>query len=151
MFWSLDSDDFTGEFCGQGKFPILKTVLSVLNEDDLTANMKTYTPTPDEKIIINEHKTTKKSKNRLTDAQKKSICPDGDGFYVNYESKCKDYYVCVFTDTDNANAQYLSCPEGLAFDKGLKACNFVDRVKCKGSRRKHKPIENSSNKPCTGN
>ena len=26
MIWSLDLDDFNGQFCGEGKFPLLATI-----------------------------------------------------------------------------------------------------------------------------
>lgn len=29
MIWSLDADDFTGQGCGRGKYPLLKTINNV--------------------------------------------------------------------------------------------------------------------------
>lgn len=26
MFWTLDQDDFSGTFCGKGRYPLLRTV-----------------------------------------------------------------------------------------------------------------------------
>ena len=46
MIWSLDFDDFNGAFCGQGKYPLLKTVKRTL--DNLQGPIKT----------IGIHKTT---------------------------------------------------------------------------------------------
>jgi len=85
----------------------------------------------------------------LSKSESRIYCPDGDGFYVNYDSKCKEYHVCLFTDTEFANAQFLSCPPGLAFDKDLKACNFKEMVKCKKTKSFNQPTNSHSNKyPC---
>ncbi len=31
MIWTLDMDDFRGEFCCQGKFPLIRTIKAVLH------------------------------------------------------------------------------------------------------------------------
>lgn len=31
MIWTLDMDDFRGQFCCQGKFPLIKTIKAVLH------------------------------------------------------------------------------------------------------------------------
>ena len=31
MVWSLDLDDFSGKFCGQGKYPLINTIKNALN------------------------------------------------------------------------------------------------------------------------
>lgn len=30
MFWALDLDDFTGEFCNEGKYPLMNTAVNLL-------------------------------------------------------------------------------------------------------------------------
>ncbi|XP_059164023.1 probable chitinase 10 [Physella acuta] len=37
MFWSLDQDDFSGTFCGQGKFPLLNTVKTLSGKDEISS------------------------------------------------------------------------------------------------------------------
>lgn len=129
MFWSLDSDDFTGDFCGQGKYPLIKSTLGVLKGEQLVGDVKAYTSTPDEKIKT-EEATNKKSQNLDTHEEILKLCPNGDGFYTNVASGCIEYHVCVFTKTPSANVQYLTCPDGLVFDSQLNACNFKNQVKC---------------------
>jgi GH18 family chitinase len=31
MIWTLDMDDFRGQFCCQGKFPLIRTIKAVLH------------------------------------------------------------------------------------------------------------------------
>ena len=33
MFWALDLDDFSGSFCGLGKYPLINSVKNQLNSD----------------------------------------------------------------------------------------------------------------------
>lgn len=49
MIWSLDMDDFTGEFCKQGKYPILTTINHFLNT-------KLKIKKPDAKVIWGSNK-----------------------------------------------------------------------------------------------
>lgn len=32
MVWALDMDDFAGSFCGQGRYPLIKTLQTELRE-----------------------------------------------------------------------------------------------------------------------
>ena len=32
MVWSFDLDDFAGQFCGKGKYPLLKTIAQSLRD-----------------------------------------------------------------------------------------------------------------------
>ncbi len=47
MFWSLDSDDFSGKHCDQGKYPLINAVKNVFNQkfDDLSTIAPTTTST----------------------------------------------------------------------------------------------------------
>ena len=38
MVWSLDLDDFTGSFCGNGKFPLINTIKSALMGSAINVN-----------------------------------------------------------------------------------------------------------------
>jgi len=44
MYWSLDLDDFTN-ICGNGKYPLIKTVKSILVNTTNTFRSSTMTPT----------------------------------------------------------------------------------------------------------
>ena len=136
MFWSLDSDDFNGEFCGQGKYPLIKSVLNIIqDEKEFQDIIKPYNYTADDKTMEIEVKYTNKHQHRKNKVNKVKFdslekCPNGDGFYTDFESECTEYHICIFSGTPDENVQYLKCPHNLAFDLNLKACNFKSMVKC---------------------
>lgn len=153
MFWALDSDDFSGNFCGQGKYPLIKSVLSVLTGDTSIADQaKAYTDTPLDKIKqIEAKRTTKKTLKHASTDDINNYCPNGDGYYPNYNSDCVEYHVCVHTGNEEANVQFLTCPDNLKFDAKLRACNFASRVDCKPKRRVRttkSPVANRSDRSC---
>ena len=54
-------------------------------------------------------------------------CPNGDGFYADVASNCKDYYLCIY---QGSSKMKYSCPQGLLFDMNSKSCNFPNAVTC---------------------
>ncbi|RMZ93814.1 putative chitinase 3, partial [Brachionus plicatilis] len=73
MFWALDLDDFNGTFCNEGKFPLINAVKNELHTD----NMKLTTQI-------------------VTTSSQNNPCPNGDGFYPDLSTNCKDYYLCLY-------------------------------------------------------
>lgn len=53
-------------------------------------------------------------------------CLNGDGYYADISSDCKDYYICVFTDTPMQKIIQKSCPEGTQYL--LIFINFPNKV-----------------------
>ena len=47
-----------------------------------------------------------------------------------YKDNCLNYYRCVFSGTRNEMTTFFNCPDGLAFDSEINACNFPELVKC---------------------
>jgi hypothetical protein len=43
-------------------------------------------------------------------------------------NNCTDYYVCVYTNTTDANKYLMSCPSGSLFDNSQKICNWANQV-----------------------
>ena len=43
MFWALSLDDFTGQFCGKGKYPLMNAVKDELRKHDGTTTQKPAT------------------------------------------------------------------------------------------------------------
>ena len=43
MIWSLDLDDFNGQFCGEGKFPLLATIkVRLLASNEIHDNLRLF-------------------------------------------------------------------------------------------------------------
>jgi len=65
LFWALDFDDFTGTFCGNGKYPLINQVKSIFNNQSNLQTTKassskspTTTKLPVTKITTKSLKTT---------------------------------------------------------------------------------------------
>ena len=43
MFWALPLDDFNGEFCGLGKFPLISSVVREMEDEGTIVPVTTYT------------------------------------------------------------------------------------------------------------
>lgn len=103
MFWSMDMDDFTGNFCHKGKFPFIKAAKNLyLAKKNLMPNSKN----------INH-------------------CVNGDGIYIDLRDGCEHYFTCEHTKTSSFKIKKFRCPVGTLFDKNIAACNFKQFVECK--------------------
>lgn len=100
-FWSLDLDDFSGEWCSQGKYPLFTTAIQeFLN--------------PSESSDIH----------KVDDVQVQVGCRQNQGYFVNKSTQCKNYYVCYETQ-NQFEAIELACQDGLRFDLKKKICDFL--------------------------
>lgn len=52
-----------------------------------------------------------------------TICINGNGFYEDPTSNCRNFFLCVFTGTPSAKVYTYTCPDDLLFDTVTKACN----------------------------
>ncbi|BFZ15547.1 hypothetical protein BsWGS_18586 [Bradybaena similaris] len=80
MFWSLDLDDFKGDYCGQGRFPLLtsmsNTVISLVRHQNrsMTRNITHYTQTHRAKgANTQESRATNDSDNNMDNATKRPL------------------------------------------------------------------------------
>ncbi|XP_043572208.1 acidic mammalian chitinase-like [Chiloscyllium plagiosum] len=111
MVWTLDLDDFTGNKCGQGVYPLITTLKTLLNinECGLSTPFSTTTRvtpstggiTPTVVTIAHEF------------CQGKS-----DGTYPDYSDRSK-YYQCHTGQT-----YHMICSEHLVFDENCSCCNW---------------------------
>lgn len=134
MFWSLALDDFTGNFCGEGKYPLLNAAVEALNND------KNDTPEElNQQIQVNtDTKTTRNqaiytATSKPTETTKSLIdvlCSNGNGYYLDRADDCSGYYVCLFIGTPNAQIKKLKCPDGLHFDESKSVCAHADSFNC---------------------
>ncbi|XP_057314901.1 oviduct-specific glycoprotein-like [Hydractinia symbiolongicarpus] len=61
MFWALDLDDFSGQFCNAGKYPLMKAV-----KDELSNDVATTTTTPSTSISSTTSTSTSSATARTT-------------------------------------------------------------------------------------
>uniref|UniRef100_A0A3Q3F3N1 chitinase n=1 Tax=Labrus bergylta TaxID=56723 RepID=A0A3Q3F3N1_9LABR len=110
--WSLDLDDFTGQFCNQGKCPFVSQLHNLL--------------VPGKQLIKN-CPYLKKKKNSISEYISKfmlssgsgGVCSEGPGLYPN-PSDPHSYYNC-----DNFGvAHHQVCPPSLVFRDSCKCCDF---------------------------
>ncbi|XP_029008021.1 acidic mammalian chitinase-like [Betta splendens] len=109
--WALDLDDFTGQFCGQGKHPLLSHLNKILNIE-----MPTLPPTttPDPNFTT---KSTTTTTTTTTHAPGPGFCNGKpDGLYANPDDKAT-FYMCAGGIT---HLRY--CGAGSVFNDKCKCC-----------------------------
>lgn len=129
--WTLDLDDFGGQFCGQGNYPLishLKTLLSTKlptlppHSTSGPGTQTTTKPKPNSTVRASTTTTTT-HKISTTDTTKKpgqKFC-DGraDGIYPNPKNR-GSFYQCV------GGLTYLqNCPAGLVYKESCKCCDWA--------------------------
>jgi len=101
MAWALDLDDFSGTFCGQGKYPLLTAM-----NDQLGVELPATTPAP----------PTTPGK----DSEVNEMCQSlGDGTHAFPDDET--YFVVC----DHGQGVLFQCPEGTVFNPNTKACGFA--------------------------
>ncbi|CAF2630318.1 unnamed protein product [Rotaria sp. Silwood2] len=98
MFWAMDLDDFRGEKCGEGKFPLINTAKDIVNgkapstRSTTTRTTPTTTPKPDQS--------------------------DTAALYCQY---C-NYYECLTTPSGKQITVSRTCPTPLIYSEDKKKC-----------------------------
>lgn len=119
MVWALDLDDFTGTRCGQGVYPLINTLKSLLqihySEGSPTPQTRTSSVTiPVEPTVPNSIATT-----TVPDTNVDNWCQGkAQGLYVDPNDRHK-YYVC-----SNNQTFHLSCPASLVFNDNCLCCDW---------------------------
>ncbi len=150
MFWTLDLDDFNGQFCGQGKYPLINSVKFHLNDAIIpiktttttkatVTTTKTRAPvtTTTTRSVTSTTTTTTTTRVTTTTAQvtniidlSQLICINGDGFYPDKLSGCRKFYRCVYTGTQYVQVNEFYCPDQTLFSSSLSICVWQGSVVC---------------------
>uniref|UniRef100_A0A673CI99 Acidic mammalian chitinase n=1 Tax=Sphaeramia orbicularis TaxID=375764 RepID=A0A673CI99_9TELE len=101
FIWALDLDDFSGQFCGQGSYPLIGYLRSLL--DSATASAT----------------TTSTTSATTTPASGTDFCAGlSDGLYVNNRDR-HTFYQCF-----HGNTFLQRCPASLVFSERCKCCDW---------------------------
>ncbi|KAL6119286.1 uncharacterized protein ACO6RY_03891 [Pungitius sinensis] len=123
--WSLDLDDFSGQFCGQGKYPLIRYLRSLLDSDFppplpvTTSPPEIGTDHPGSATSTAAPTTTTIDKTTAAGGSGSAFCSGKtDGFYVN-EIDRNLFYQCA------QGVTYLQrCPVNLVFNKRCSCCDW---------------------------
>ncbi|XP_072017917.1 chitotriosidase-1-like [Amphiura filiformis] len=105
MVWALDLDDFTGNLCDNGPWPLMRNVRTLIREG---LNWPTTVPL-----------------NRPTTPPPTTFCKDNgytDGLYAH--GQCNHW----FYHCDHGITNVMQCENGLLFDDILKICNWPENI-----------------------
>ncbi|XP_077369021.1 acidic mammalian chitinase-like isoform X2 [Festucalex cinctus] len=134
--WALDLDDFAGHFCGQGSYPLISYLRSLLNSDvkppqSTTNPPKTTTelteitmapeiPTTTKTTIApSQSATTTGTAPTTTIATGSDFCADkADNLYENSHDK-NSFYQCF-----HGRTYIQKCPAELVFNSKCKCCDW---------------------------
>ncbi|XP_012678028.2 chitinase, acidic.2 [Clupea harengus] len=111
--WALDLDDFNGEFCGQGKHPLMKHLNKIL-EIKFPPPPPTTPPKPGQTTTATTTTTT-----TTTRKPSPGFCNGKpDGFYPDPESK-SHFFQC-----DKGETYPKHCSSGTVYDPTCQCCNW---------------------------
>jgi len=128
MWWSIDNDDFKGQFCGQGPYPLLNASKREWNRPG--GNGGNGNPTQGPTSGPTSAHTTKPSTTKPTTrtTQPQNGCTNG--ILYPHADSCQKYYQC-------ANSQLIenSCASGLFFNNNGGYCDWESNVDCCNGQR----------------
>ncbi|XP_075054246.1 acidic mammalian chitinase-like isoform X2 [Mixophyes fleayi] len=122
MVWALPLDDFSGTFCGQGKYPLMTTLQSALGISFPNCKTPTITVAPNTAAAPTAGAPTAGAPTAAsgTGSGSSSFCVGkSNGLYPNPKSK-SGFFNCL-----NGKTYQQSCQTGLVFDTSCSCCNWA--------------------------
>ncbi|XP_051281703.1 acidic mammalian chitinase-like [Dicentrarchus labrax] len=122
FIWALDLDDFTGQFCGQGNYPLIRNLRSFLDSDfPPPPPVTTHPPVfPSKPTTAATATMTTTSKTTTTSAVSGGEFCAGiaDGLYKN-DKDGNSFYQCA-----HGRTYFQRCPVNLVFSESCKCCDW---------------------------
>ncbi|KAJ8360381.1 hypothetical protein SKAU_G00169060 [Synaphobranchus kaupii] len=118
MVWSLDLDDFSGAFCGEGKYPLISTLKAGLGTgQSCTARIH---PLPPVTQLPPQPGGKGNSGNGNSGSTGSGFCAGkANGLYPDPKDK-NHFYEC-----SQGNTYPMTCASGLVFDTSCSCCNWA--------------------------
>ena len=120
---AIDLDDFTGKFCCQGYYPLIRTVKSVLENDPKLmppTNICGTCPTQEYKTLKKKVKRSIRNKRGVEEVCKEK----GEGVWAD-TTDCTKYFTCRSMSTAWAEKKHETCYTGSYFDQQGGQCKWV--------------------------
>ncbi|XP_034392624.1 acidic mammalian chitinase-like isoform X1 [Cyclopterus lumpus] len=127
FIWSLDLDDFNGQFCDQGNYPLISYLRALLDSDippplpgtTRPPAVTTHHPGSDSSTAASAPTTTI-AKTTTTGVSGSGFCSGKvDGLYVNDNNR-NSFYQC-----SNGNTYLQLCSANLVFSKKCNCCDWA--------------------------
>ncbi|CAF1164250.1 unnamed protein product [Rotaria sordida] len=141
MFWTMDLDDFRGDKCNEGKFPLINTAKDIVNGKEpstkptTTRTTPTTTPKPDQTDTAGSYCLYSKEKQ----------------IYANVSNNCQSYYECLTTPSGKQITVSRKCPTPLIYSEDKKKCvkeKELNDVQIKCSTKLRFPTTSISSTNC---
>ncbi|MGH0160384.1 UNVERIFIED_CONTAM: hypothetical protein FKN15_039308 [Acipenser sinensis] len=122
MVWTIDTDDFNGNFCHQGKYPLINVLHKAFGLDQASCKPPA-TPLPPikgETTTVGASVSGGGSPSGGTGGGDSSFCVGkSSGMYPDPTNK-NDFYQC-----NNGKTYFQHCAQGLVFDSSCSCCNWA--------------------------
>jgi len=129
MNWAIDIDDFKGQFCGQGPYPLLnaaKTEWNIATSSSTTSSPSSSSSSSSTSESITSSSTS--SSSSTSDSPPAGSCTHGSN--SPHPNDCEKYYLCA-----NDSLIENTCPSGLYYDTSISQCNWSQSVDCCNGQR----------------
>merc|ERR1719209_2486784 len=122
MIWALDLDDFKGTFCGEGKYPLLSSIVNVLFHGGVP--VVPPTSNPDGKVTPKPNPDGGKTDKPMPTLKPETGKYTAAGQMVGVTDNCRDFIQC----TSASGGVRRSCPSGLLFNTKSSNCDWPNNV-----------------------